>query len=333
MGEEREEIEIDVNKATPLSKKELRLLKKGKKTAEELESEKYQDKPKPKPVSMDGEEKEEEKKPAAKSIVSVWIGNLSYDTTEDDLKKFMTSKSTMEEKDITRVKLPKNGRKNRGFAYMDFASEDNMNIAITLSEQELNGRNLLIKQGSNFEGRPAAVAKEGNPPSRILFVGNLSFDTTDESLETHFRHCGEIMKIRMATFEDSGKCKGFAFIDFKDQDGPTKALKDRNCKRMMGRPLRMEFGEDRSQRKPKRPFNEVSSNDNPIQEQSSSSDAGASAPAPQQEYSNKGFQQKQKKVKRDHPPEYRMKSSIALATAQRASAAIVESKGKKITFD
>lgn len=325
------EIEIDVNKATPLSKKELRLLKKGKKTAEELESEKTQSSTsKPKSTEDGGDEKE---KPQTKSNVSVWIGNLSYDTTEDDLKNFMTSKSTIEEKDITRVKLPKNGRKNRGFAYMDFASEDGMNIAITLSEQDLNGRNLLIKQGSNFEGRPAAVEKEGNPPSRILFVGNLAFDTTDELLETHFRHCGEIMKIRMATFEDSGKCKGFAFLDFKDPEGPTKALADKNCKRMMGRPLRMEFGEDRSQRKPKRPFSDSSAvkNDYPVTE--SNDDQSTTPQKSEQTHSNNGFQPKQKKARREHSSDYRMKSSIALATAQRASAAIVESKGKKITFD
>lgn len=321
-----EEIEIDINKATPLSKKELRLLKKGKKTAEEIESEKFQDVPKVKPAT-DGEEKSEEK-PKGHSNVSVWIGNLSYDTTEEDLRNFMTAKSTIEEKDITRVKLPKNGRKNRGFAYMDFSSEDSMNIAVTLSEQELNGRKLLIKQGTNFEGRPAKVEKEGNPPSRILFVGNLAFDTTDELLETHFRHCGEIMKIRMATFEDSGKCKGFAFIDFKDDQGPTKALADRNCKRMMGRPLRMEFGEDRSQRKPKRQLSEVSSavkDDYPAQVEAE--------PKQTQHDPSRGYQPKQKKARREPSGDYRMKSSVALATAQRASAAIVESKGKKITFD
>lgn len=317
-----EELEIDVNAATPLSKKELRLLKKGKKTAEELERAKTEDAPAPAPATAASDKEKDNRQ------FSIWIGNLSYETTEEDLRTFVTSKSTIDTNEITRVKLPKNGRKNRGFAYMDLNNETNMHIAITLSEQELNGRKLLIKQGSNFEGRPAVVEKEGNPPSKILFVGNLAFDTTEELLETHFRHCGEIARIRMATFEDSGKCKGFAFLDFKDEAGPTAALKDRNCKRMMGRPLRMEFGEDRSQRKPKRLLEKTE--DYPAQQQEPQQE-----PAVQERYvdPNRGFQPKQKKQRREMPEGYRMKSSIALATAQRASAAIVESKGKKITFD
>ena len=121
---------------------------------------------------------------------------------------------------------------------------------------------MLIKDANSFEGRPEQSKSDAtqsgginssNPPSRILFVGNLSFDTTEDLLEEHFRHCGEIVKIRMATFQDTGKCKRFAFIDFKDEEGATTALKSKLTKMLINRKLRMEYGEDRSKRRPKEP--------------------------------------------------------------------------------
>ena len=57
----------------------------------------------------------------------------------------------------------------------------------------------------------------------------------------------------MATFQDTGKCKGFAFIDFKDEEGATTALKSKLTKMLINRKLRMEYGEDRSKRRPKEP--------------------------------------------------------------------------------
>ena len=57
----------------------------------------------------------------------------------------------------------------------------------------------------------------------------------------------------MATFQDTGKCKGFAFIDFKDEEGATTALKSKLTKMLINRKLRMEYGEDRSKEDQKEP--------------------------------------------------------------------------------
>lgn len=346
---ESEQLEIKLDGEFPLSKKELRKIKKGKTTLEELQKKKAKKLAKatksadPTPSTQENQQDTTESTDNTTTITTgpkrsefgVWIGNLSFETTRDELSNFIISKSDgkISKNDISRINLPTRGTKNRGFAYVDFNDENILNVAISLSEELLNGRKLLIKNAKSYEGRPekptgltATVSK--NPPSRILFVGNLSFDTTEDLIRDHFKHCGEIVKIRMATFEDSGKCKGFAFIDFKDVEGPTMALKDRNTKKLIGRPLRLEFGEDRSQRKvvPKRNFEE--------------SNQSTPTETPVESYSeqtqSRGFQPKQdKSFKRQqfNRPEKRMTSSVALANAPRQSAAIVKSTGKKLTFD
>ncbi|KAH3674449.1 hypothetical protein WICMUC_003286 [Wickerhamomyces mucosus] len=366
-----EEIEIDLTQTAPLSKKQKRLLRKGKLDIEKLEAEQKKEAEKllkkggvdEDDEDNDNKENDEEDttKKEKKIRIGVWIGNLSFDTEKGDLIRFITSKTSdfneyseeladdefcqVNEKDILRVNLPtqgKDSKKIKGFCYIDFPTKTHQKTVISLSEQQLNGRNLLIKNADSFEGRP--TKEEGqlskNPPSRILFVGNLSFDTTNDLLTQQFQHCGEIIKIRMATFEDTGKCKGFAFLDFKDETGPTKALKDKSCRKLMNRPLRLEFGEDRSKRNPKQ-INRERNNDQDRDTRGSSYNERDETPV-DQSYERPERSERlertpkprinKKPFKRDAPQE-RQKSSVALASAQRASAAIVKSTGVKKTFD
>lgn len=342
-----EELEIDLNAGVPLSKKQQRLLKKGKLNLEKIA------KKNPPPKRAD-EKEDEEAKGSGKSPFGVWIGNLSYDTTKEDIIRFIVAKTagldddelnelvSVKEKDITRVNLPKKANKIKGFAYVDLPGAKLVDSVVSLSESPLNGRKLLIKNSSSFEGRPEAhTVKSVNPPSRILFVGNLSFDTTEDNLEEHFRHCGDIVKIRMATFEDSGKCKGFAFIDFKDESGPTTALKSKLAKKLINRPLRLEFGEDRSKRavRSKKPAEEDGG-----EVGGGASDGGAvverSRGVSERSHGFSSGEAQERPAKRPREatrettaPGKRLKSSVALASAQRASAAIVPSMGKKTTFD
>lgn len=354
-----DEIEIDLKSSIPLSKKQKRLLRRGKVTLEELNAKFNIDPSSVEEFKKENEAKEQETEKAAggssegsdsnaekkEKKFGVWMGNLSFDTTKEDLVRFLTAKTKelenaaqITEETIVRVNMPlaqNDGKKvrNKGFCYMDFKTSEQMDAAISLSESQLNGRNLLIKNSKSFDGRPDKndlVSLSKNPPSRILFVGNLSFDTTDDLLRKHFQHCGEIVKIRMATFQDSGKCKGFAFVDFRDEEGATKALRDKSCRKIAQRPVRMEYGEDRSKRQVRRKPQEApkKSFDLQIHNEAKASDHKNSAPVktdrpPSKKYNSKAF------VDTNN----RLKSSVALASAQRASAAIVPSTGKKLKFD
>lgn len=368
-----DEIEIDLKSSIPLSKKQKRLLRRGKITLEELNAkcnidpksiEEYkEDAEKKKSGASEKDAQGEEsttntptgdesgevvkKKKKDENKYGVWIGNLSFDTTKDDLVRFFIAKtkdnedekSRVTEQDITRLSMPRvaaknsNVMKNKGFCYMFFKNVEQMKAVLELSESHLNGRNMLIKDSENYSGRPDKddlVAMSKNPPSRILFVGNLSFDVTDDLLRKHFQHCGDIVKIRMATFEDSGKCKGFAFIDFKNEEGSTNALKDKSCRKIAGRPLRMEYGEDRSKRQVRKKVENVSRNN------SSSFDISNNKGYDRAGQDNGSKPEYKRSNANRRPPvdsNNRTKSSVALATAQRGSAAIVPSQGKKVKFD
>ena len=271
-----QEIEIDVDAPEPPSKKATRKAKRAKSESEAGGTSAEQES-----RINDGEK---ESANNGRSAYGIWIGNLSFSTTKQELQTFMSSdeEHPIAEAEITRVHLPSstthNGSRsqNKGFAYVDFSTSQAARNALQLSEKLLTGRRVLIKNSKDFEGRPEKSQSNETgsrkAPSKRVFVGNLDFDVTKEDLESHFKVCGLIVNVQVATFEDSGKCKGYAWIDFEDvtsaaaavrgwvesavanqTSGQAKTPKRRFwVNKIKGRRLRAEFAEDKSTRYNKR---------------------------------------------------------------------------------
>jgi RNA recognition motif-containing protein len=406
---DEEKLEIDVNAPEPPSKKAKRLEKKKKERKEKEKKEK--------PVKEDAAIADSIPAQAKRSDHGIWMGNLPFSTTKEMVRTFLTEKGEISENDITRVHMPapkeksSHGRQahNKGFAYIDFTSEEALDKALALSEKLIVGRAVLIKNAKSYEGRPekakgedaaqaGAGAKGGkkNAPAKRIFVGNLDFDVTDETLREHFGQAGEIEDIKLATFEDTGKCKGFAWVTFReveaaeaavrgwvmrkveedeDEDsdagssGEAKKKKQRKNKkhinRLHGRDLRCEFAEDPATRYQKR-FGKPkgsAANAEPVGARGAWGDRGeredsghgdrphdpkraAKASSWQKRVSKTGgkvpmYAKEQWKEKRREERRHRHEKMDARtvapgkanASAPRASAAIVEAKGKKMVFE
>ena len=70
-----------------------------------------------------------------------------------------------------------------------------------------------------------------------LFVGNLSFQTTDAELQALFEPFGEITRVQIMTDRDTGRSRGFAFVEMANEDEATKAIEALNGKELDGRAL------------------------------------------------------------------------------------------------
>ncbi|KAJ4993647.1 RNA recognition domain-containing protein [Stagonosporopsis vannaccii] len=241
-----EEIVVDVGLPEPASKKAARAAKKAKLNPKPAAA---GDKDASADATTDGAATEAKKGEEKRSEFGVWVGNLPWSATKDSLRTFITENTEIKTEQITRVHMPPSTKpvpahwttkpNNKGFAYVDFSTELAMYACIALTETKMDGRALLIKNAKSFEGRPdkpkvdleeagargKPVAKAGgHPPNKRVFVGNLSFDVTKEDLEAHYRPCGSVDNIHMATFEDSGKCKGYAWVTFGDVEAATCAV-------------------------------------------------------------------------------------------------------------
>ena len=68
-----------------------------------------------------------------------------------------------------------------------------------------------------------------------LYVGNLSFETTESDLKELFGQAGTVETVRIITDRDTGRSKGFGFVEM--QDGGDKAIAEMNGKDFKGRAL------------------------------------------------------------------------------------------------
>jgi RNA recognition motif-containing protein len=234
-----EEIEVDITAPEPPSKKALRRLKKGKPLPAPKSG--ADSSPEPESESENPKNAEAEKR----SAHGIWIGNLPWSVTKADLRTFFTSNSDIADETITRIHMPSpddgkpankvkevkpwKKQHNKGFAYVDFDVPEAVSQAVALSEQLLGGRRVLVKNNKSFEGRPQKTKEESRrdskAPSRRVFLGNLRFDTNEESLKEHFEKCGAVENVMVATFEDSGKCKGYAWITFEELEAAESAVR------------------------------------------------------------------------------------------------------------
>lgn len=70
-----------------------------------------------------------------------------------------------------------------------------------------------------------------------LYVGNLSYDVTDELLSNHFSQVGTVTSAMVITDRDSGRSKGFGFVEFATEEEATKAIEMFNEQEFEGRSL------------------------------------------------------------------------------------------------
>lgn len=78
-----------------------------------------------------------------------------------------------------------------------------------------------------------------------LFVGNLSFNTTEEAIREAFAEFGEIAEAKLVTERDTGRSRGFAFVEMTSPDAANKAIEGMNGALLDGRPLRVNVAEAR----------------------------------------------------------------------------------------
>lgn len=74
-----------------------------------------------------------------------------------------------------------------------------------------------------------------------IFVGNLAFNTTEEQLHQAFSEIGRIIKVRLVTDMETGKPRGFAFVEFEDPQAALSAIRNMNDYELNGRRVRVNF--------------------------------------------------------------------------------------------
>jgi cold-inducible RNA-binding protein len=84
-----------------------------------------------------------------------------------------------------------------------------------------------------------------------LYVGNVSFNVSEQQLTDHFSAFGDVTSCKIITDRDTGRSKGFAFVEMSTSDEASEAISGLDGKELDGRGLRV--NEAKPQEKRERP--------------------------------------------------------------------------------
>jgi RNA recognition motif-containing protein len=84
--------------------------------------------------------------------------------------------------------------------------------------------------------------------SNRLFVGNLPFHATEDLLSQRFAQFGSVRSVTVVTERETGRSRGFAFVEMESLESAQKAIAELDGKDFEGRPLRVNVAEERKPR-------------------------------------------------------------------------------------
>ena len=81
--------------------------------------------------------------------------------------------------------------------------------------------------------------------AKKLYVGNLSYATTDDSLRDYFSRHGSVSSAKVIVNRDDGRSKGFGFVEMGSDDEAATAINETNGKEFEGRQIRVNEAMDK----------------------------------------------------------------------------------------
>jgi nucleolin len=157
----------------------------------------------------------------------LFVKNLSWQSTEDSVYEYFAKFGT-----VTTVKLltDKMTGKPKGIGFVAFENRADAKKALE-NIGDIDGRTPTCSW-SNDKSGIGAPRTGGDRPSNsggqsgdnhTIFVGNLGFNTNEQSIKKFFSRAGNIVGVRIAKHED-GKAKGFCHVDFDSSDAVQTAI-------------------------------------------------------------------------------------------------------------
>ncbi|MGR3277847.1 RNA recognition motif domain-containing protein [Acaryochloris marina NIES-2412] len=81
-----------------------------------------------------------------------------------------------------------------------------------------------------------------------IYVGNLSYDVTEQDLNTAFAEYGTVKSAKLPTDRETGKMRGFGFVEMGDEAEEAKAIEELDGAEWMGRTLKVNQAKPRENR-------------------------------------------------------------------------------------
>jgi len=148
---------------------------------------------------------------------TAFVVNLPFSVDEQELKQMFSKFGEVKE---VRLVRDAGSQKSKGFAYVEFLSEESATASLALDKSDLKGRRLKV----SISSPPSSKLVRDYSDKLTLFVSNLPTSTTKEELEDIFKSAGAIKDVRIVRDKKDNSPKGFAYVEFADEESLNSAL-------------------------------------------------------------------------------------------------------------
>ena len=155
---------------------------------------------------------------------AVYVGNLHFDVSWQDLKDHMRAAGNVDQADI----LTGADGRSKGCGVVVYQNPGSAQRAIAqLQNSTIHGRPIFVR-----EDREAGKGGQG----AMLYVGNLSYETTWKELKDHFRGVGAVDRAEVAAHpNDPTRSKGWGTVRMARSRDAMEAIRRLNGSELMGR--------------------------------------------------------------------------------------------------
>lgn len=178
--------------------------------------------------------------------VELFIGNLPFSASEDQISEFFAKFG-----EVASVKLIQRDGRPSGRGFVKFNSPAAAAKAVAANGQDFEGRPLIARYASEpaperkpFGGQGQGGQREAS--GTTVFIGGLSYQSTQDSVQSLFGSCGNIVAVRVAT-DPEGNPRGFAHVEFDSEEAVKKAL-EMTGQELDGRRIRVDVAGQKSER-------------------------------------------------------------------------------------
>ncbi|XP_075148199.1 heterogeneous nuclear ribonucleoprotein A1-like 3 isoform X2 [Haematobia irritans] len=172
-------------------------------------------------MSYENQEKAEAKPvvPAADDYLrKMFLGGLTPNTNEDMVRNFFYQFGEIEDIVIMRDSATK---RSRGFGFVTFKSTASVDKAQAARPHVVDGRTIDSKRALP---RTETAKSESNGMVRKIFVGGLKDYHDEEALKEYFQQFGKVVSVNILVDKNTGRKRGFAFVEFDDYDVVDKVV-------------------------------------------------------------------------------------------------------------